>query len=95
MHAQNSSLCQLPQACIPLTYAAQIPTTSNPELANVRVSLFNLEPEVGQCMQGALFSEQEACVCVREHKVRALRFCVCLCDDMSELGCVQGISTEK
>ena len=42
-------LCHIPQACIPLSYAAQIPTTPNPDLANVRVSLSNLDQEVRQC----------------------------------------------
>ena len=48
MHAHLSP-CHLPQACIPLSYAAQIPTTPNRDLANVRVSLSNMEPEVCQC----------------------------------------------
>ena len=47
MYAQIS-LCQIPQVCIPLSYAAQIPTTPNPDLANVRVSLSNLDQEVHQ-----------------------------------------------
>ena len=38
-------LCYL-QAYLPLSYAAQIPTTSNLDLANVRVSLSNLDQEV-------------------------------------------------
>ena len=37
------------QAVIPLSYAAQIPTTHNPDLANVRVSLSNLDQDVRQC----------------------------------------------
>ena len=41
-------LCQIPQACLPLSYAAQIPTTPNPDLANVRVSLSNLDQDVRQ-----------------------------------------------
>ena len=40
------SLCQIPQVCLPLSYAAQIPTTPNPDLANVRVSLSNLDQDV-------------------------------------------------
>ena len=36
------------QACIPLSYAAQIPTTPNPDLANVRVSLSNINQDVRQ-----------------------------------------------
>ena len=34
------------QPCIPLSYAAQIPTTRNPDLANVRVSLSNVDQAV-------------------------------------------------
>ena len=37
---------QIPQVCLPLSYAAQIPTTPNPDLANVRVSVSNLDQEV-------------------------------------------------
>ena len=44
------------QACIPLSYAAQIPTTSDPDLANVRVSLLYLDQKVWKC---------RARVCVR------------------------------
>ena len=43
---EQISLCQIPQACIPLSYAAQIPTTRNPDLANVRASLSNLDQDV-------------------------------------------------
>ena len=39
MHAQISPY-QIPQACFPLSYAAQISTTPDPDLANVRVSLY-------------------------------------------------------
>ena len=42
------SLRPILQACIPLSYAAQIPTTSNRDLANVRVSVSNLEQDVRQ-----------------------------------------------
>ena len=46
---EQTSPCQIPQACIPLSYAAQIPTTPNPDLANVRVSLLsNLDQNVRQ-----------------------------------------------
>ena len=38
-----------PQAYLPLSYAAQIPTTRNPDLANVRLSLFNMDHNVRQC----------------------------------------------
>ena len=38
-----------PQAYLPLSYAAQIPTTRNPDLANVRLSLSNLNQEVRKC----------------------------------------------
>ena len=38
-------LC-FPQAFIPLSYAAQIPTTPDPALANVRMSLSNIEHQV-------------------------------------------------
>ena len=34
------------QAYLPLSYAARIPTTRNPDLANVRLSLSNLDQEV-------------------------------------------------
>ena len=37
------------QAYLPLSYAAQIPTTSNPDLANVHLSLLNLDQEVRKC----------------------------------------------
>ena len=43
------SPCHIPQACIPLSYAAKIPTTPNPDLANVHVSLEYLDQEVRQC----------------------------------------------
>ena len=42
-------LCHIPQACLPLSYAAQIPTTPNPDLANVRVSLSSVDQNVRQC----------------------------------------------
>ena len=43
-------LCvKIPQACVPLSYAAQIPTTPNPNLANVRISLSNVGKDVRQC----------------------------------------------
>ena len=47
--SEEFSPCQTPQVCLPLSYAAQIPTTPNPDLANVRVSLFNLDQNVRQC----------------------------------------------
>ena len=47
-HAQIPPF-QIPQAYIPLSYAAKIPTTPNPDLANVRVSLSNLDKEVRKC----------------------------------------------
>ena len=34
------------QAYIPLSYAAQIPTTPDPDLANVRLSLSNVDHQV-------------------------------------------------
>ena len=37
------------QVWLPLSYSAQIPTTHNPDLANVRVSLSNLNQEVRTC----------------------------------------------
>ena len=36
------------QAVIPLSYAAQIPTTPNPDLANVRLSVANVDHQVPQ-----------------------------------------------
>ena len=41
--------CQFAQVCVPLSYAAQIPTTPNPDRANVRVSLTNLDHDVRKC----------------------------------------------
>ena len=40
-------LC-LPQAFIPLSYAAQIPTTPKSDLANVRLSVANVDHQVPQ-----------------------------------------------
>ena len=40
-------LC-FPQAVIPLSYAAQIPTTSDPDLANVQLSVSNVDHQVPQ-----------------------------------------------
>ena len=46
----NSLRCLCcPQAVIPLSYAAQIPTTRYPDLANVRLSLSNVDHQVTQC----------------------------------------------
>ena len=44
-----------PQAYLPLSYAAQIPTTHNPGLANVRVTLSKLNQEVRKCRARFLF----------------------------------------
>ena len=44
---------KIPQALIPLSYAAQIPTTPNPDLANVRLSVSNVAhqvPQSGACV---------------------------------------------
>ena len=49
---------------LPLSYAAQIPTTRNPALANVHVSLSKLDQEVRKCSVWV-----SVCVCV----------CVCVC----------------
>ena len=57
-------LC-FPQAIIPLSYAAQIPTTPNPDLANVRLSVSNVDHQVPQ---------SSACVVV---SVCFVRVCVC------------------
>ena len=58
------SLCQILQACLPLSYAAQIPTTPNPDLANVRVSLPILDPkkDVSQCSVRFFVSVYLMCV---------------------------------
>ena len=61
---------QIPQACIPLSYAAQIPTTPNPDLANVRLSLSNLDKDVRQCSVRFFFCEftsKRLCVCVKKN----------------------------
>ena len=59
-----------PQACIPLSYAARIPTTPNPDLANVRVSLSNLD-------QGVRQYSVRACVrvCVGKYVCMRVRMC--------------------
>ena len=71
-------LCQIPQACIPLSYAAQIPTTRYPDLANVRVSLSTLDQEVRKCI-ARVFVSAYLCVCV----CVCVRVCVwetmCMC----------------
>ena len=46
---EQMSPCQIPQACIPLSYTAQIPTTPTPDLANVHVSLHDVGQNVRQC----------------------------------------------
>ena len=45
---EQISPCPILQACIPLSYTAQIPTTANPDLANVHVALSNLDLDVRQ-----------------------------------------------
>ena len=44
------------QAVIPLSYAAQIPTTRDPDLANVRLSVSRVDHEVPQCSARAFVS---------------------------------------
>ena len=64
----------LAQVCLPLSYAAQIPTTPNPDLANVRVSLSKLDQDVRQCSV-RFFVSVYLSRCVRETRV----VCVWLC----------------
>ena len=52
------------QAVIPISYAAQIPTTRNPDLANVRLSLSNVEHQVPECSIYVLFCVYVS-VCLR------------------------------
>ena len=63
IHAQISP-CQIPQACIPLSYAAQISTTRNPDLANVRVTLTKLNQHVCQCSVRFFPQCMHLCECV-------------------------------
>ena len=49
-----------PQVVIPLSYAAQIPTTRNPDLANVRLSVSNVDHQVPQCSACVFVS---VCLC--------------------------------
>ena len=73
---EEISPCQIPQVCLPLSYAAQIPTTPNPDLANVRLSLFNLDHNVGQC------SARFFCECMsKELRAREKRL---VCDFLCE-----------
>ena len=76
-------LCH-PQAYLPLSYAAQIPTTRNPDLANVRLSLSNLDQEVRKCSVGisASVCYVRASVCVTKVCSVFLYLCVlmCMCD---------------
>ena len=70
------SPCHIPQACIPLSYAAQIPTTGDPDLANVRVSLLNLHQNVRQCSAHFFFMRVCLTANVWERKVYCVRFFV-------------------
>ena len=89
MHAQISP-CQIPQACIPLSYAAKIPTTPNPDLANVRVSLSNLDQEVRKCSVRyfvSIYVSRCMCdTCMRTVCGVHLFLCgcvlICMCDGM-------------
>ena len=45
---EHTFVCRIPQTCLPLSYAALIPTTPNTELANVRVSLSSVLQNVSQ-----------------------------------------------
>ena len=76
------------QICLPLSYAAQIPTTRNPDLANVRVSLSNLDQQVGKdsvrvfvsvCLCECLLVCVCVCVCERERERERESVCVCVC----------------
>ena len=56
----KNPLCCLcfPQAAIPFSYAAQIPTTPIPDLANVRLSVSSVDHQVPQssaCVVGSAF----------------------------------------
>ena len=84
---EQTYLCNIPQACIPLSYAAQIPTTPNPDLANVRVSLSNLDQDVHvravfdflcDCMYRDSYAKKVCCVCVVCISV-SVCICVCVC----------------
>ena len=95
LHTQLSLCCfWYSQACLPLSYAAQIPTTPNPDLANVRVSLSNLDQEVRKCSARIWVSVRAcvcACVCMVSKCVfeRERKMCsVFLCECVSVLVCV-------
>ena len=59
-----ANLLPVSQACIPLSYTAQIATTSNPDLANVRVSLTNLERGVLKRGVSVNSCSVHLCVCI-------------------------------
>ena len=72
-----------PQACLPLSYAAQISTTHNPDLANVRVSLSNLNQEVRKYRVyffcDYMLDQVHACMCGRVRVRLRAYVCVCVC----------------
>ena len=76
----NSLRCLCyPQAYLPLSYAAQIPITRNPDLANVRVSLSNLDQDdyvSVVCDFCAFMSKQ---LHLRDQRVVCAFLCVWVC----------------
>ena len=92
-HMNTYPCVKIPQACVPLSYAALIPTTPNPDLANVRVSLSNVNQYVRQCNVRYLVSIRVSrrvsessvccfsawmCACVRDWCGVVACFCVCV-----------------
>ena len=75
-HTNKCLLCAIPQACIPLSYAAQISTTPNSDLANVRVSLSNLDQHVRRRNVQFLSLCVSPVVCKR--KTSRVFLCACL-----------------
>ena len=71
------SVCQILQVCLPLSYAAHISTTPNPDLANVRLEIItdlgSVNQNVRQC--SARFSAN-VCLssCLREKRCSARNF---------------------
>ena len=95
-HTNKYLRCQILQAWIPLSYAAQIPTTPNADLANVRVSLSNLDQNVRQCSARFFVSCMFKQLCAREKRAACDFLCervlACMCDLVVVVVClcVQG-----
>ena len=62
------------RAVIPLSYAAQIPTTRDPDIANVRLSVSRVGHQVGTTVW---------CACFRE----CVRICVCMYEELCMYVC--------